>query len=183
MLVRVVSSQLLADLSCAWRALKQTTVQHDGGGHALAVVIDDGHEHRGLGKAADPLHLGQVLVREVEAVDTGSVEGAIAPVCLVAGDHAFATARVAREGEAAEGIVGGQDAHADERRRDRDEAGGMAARVGDAPARGDGAALPQRELGKAVDPPVGGAMCRRGVDDTDVGVLNERDRLACSFVG
>ena len=86
-------------------------------------------------------------------VEAGSVEGVVAPVLLVAGDHTLAPARVTREGEAAEGIVGGQDTHADERRCDRDEAGGMAARVGDAPARGDGATLPQREFGKAVDPP------------------------------
>ena len=99
------------------------------------------------------------------------------------GNHPLAAARVARERITGERVVGGHEACLYEGRRGGDEARGVAARVGDALARGDGGALALRELGEAVGPVGGRAVRRGGVDDAGVGVLHETHGLAGRVVG
>ena len=59
----------------------------------------------------------------------------------------------------------------------------MAARVGDALARGDGGTLVGGQLGEAVGPVGRGAVRSRRIDDAHVGVVHERDRFARGVVG
>jgi len=149
---------------------------------AVGDWAEDGQELGGACKACDLLHLGQVLVREREAVDSRRIKGRGAVLGLVASNHFLAAARVSRKRIAGDGVIGRHDAHAHERGRGGDETRGMAARIGDALACGDGRALPGGELGKAIGPALGGAMGRRGVDDAGLGVLYERDCLDGTLV-
>jgi hypothetical protein len=136
---------------------------------------DDGIENGGLGEAGVHAHLGEVLVHEGEGVGAGALKGGGAWRGLVVGDHFFAAAAVAGEGEAGDGVVGGEKAALDKGADGEGEGGGVAAGVGDALGGADGGAEGGAELGHAVGPALGDAVRGGGVDDAGAGVRDQGD--------
>ena len=182
-LVRVVRLERGMDVRSRGIAGQRGVLQHDGGRHALVVVIDHRQEDGSLCKTAVHLHLGKVLVREREAVDAGCIEHGRAVRILIGCNHLLASAGIAREREARERVVRRHDARLHERGRNGDEARGVAAGVGDALRRCDRLTLTRAQLGEAVGPARCGAVGGGGVDDAHVGVLDKQYRLACTVVG
>ena len=117
-----------------------------------------------------------------KAVHTGRTERAVAVGGLVLGDHAVAAAGVAGQRETAEQRVGMDQSVLNQRRDQRDEAGSMAARVGDTLGIPDQEALAV-QLGQTVDPIVVGTMGGGTVDDDGIGAFDHFDCLPCRVIG
>ena len=133
-----------------------------------------------MGKAGVTLHLGRVLVRQRQAIDAIAGVGAAA---LELGDHRLAAARIARRRVEAERPVDGNQPGAYQRRDQRQESGGVAARVRHPPRLGDPPRLVGRQFGEAIGPAVGDAVSGGGVDDPGPVVVDQRHRLAGGVVG
>ena len=110
-------------------AARQRQVQRHQHLHAAVVVTHHRHEHGGVGKAADLLHLGQMLMGKAQTVALGCIQLAVrrAVGTLVLGDHLFAAAGVAGDAGAAEGILCRDKAQLHQRAGNADKAAGIAA--------------------------------------------------------
>ena len=97
--------------------------------HAAVVVAHHRHEHRRVRKAADLLHLRQVLVAKTQAVALGRIQLAVrrAVGAFVVRDHLFAAAGVAGDAGAAEGVALRHQPQLHQRAGNADKAAGIAA--------------------------------------------------------
>ena len=95
--------------------------------HTAVEVRHDGGEDGRSVQPGDVLHLRKMLVALRETVLTGAVQVGGAIAALVLGDHLPASAGIARQGEAGEKRVPGDQPAAHQRRNQRDEPAGMAA--------------------------------------------------------
>ena len=123
----------------------------DGHFHAAVEVGDDRAENRGCIQSADGGHFRQVLVGLGDTVLARRVQKRIARFAFVVRDHLFAAAGIACDGEACQFGVCGNIFRLDERRDERDETAGMAARIRDAAGGGDFFTL-AGQFGEAVGP-------------------------------
>mmetsp|Transcript_43481 Transcript_43481/g.114263 ORF Transcript_43481/g.114263 Transcript_43481/m.114263 type:complete len:370 (+) Transcript_43481:294-1403(+) len=155
----------------------------------VAVVVDGyGHDHP-LGKGADGwqedgrpfearvhAHLRQMLVIQVEAIRP---PGLVRIRTLEDADERLAATRVAGYGTGHKRRRRLQHSGIDERCSHRNEARGVAARVGDALGRRDALALLRAQLGKPVRPVWVGAMRSARIDQHGpiVVCLDERSGL------
>ncbi len=105
------------------------------------------------------LHLGPMLVRHIIAISTEGWR----PFGLEPLDQLLATARIPAHCVDGIGPVGGEQPCAHQRCDQREEAGGIAARIAD-PTR-LGHTLAPDQLGKAVAPARGGAVRGGSVDN------------------
>ena len=121
-----------------------------------------------MGETGVLLHLRHVLVRELEPVDSERLDAGL----LVDGDQLLAAAGIARDAKHDGGRIGAHDAGVDQRPQQRDGAGRVAARIGDAVGVEQLLALVLGQLRKAVGPAVGHAIRRRGVDHDRVGIAD-----------
>lgn len=129
-------------------------------------------------------HLGHMLVREVEAIVAERGAGVIRRVrILELGDHRLAAARIARDRVDGQRMVVRHQACADQRADEREEAGGIAARIGNSRRLGDLGRLAGLQFGKAIGPAIGHAMRARGVDHADLGGPDHLHRLARGVIG
>ena len=97
--------------------------------HPAVVITHHRHEHRRVRKAADLLHLRQVLVAKAQAVALGCIQLAVrrAVGAFVVRDHLFAAAGVAGDASAAEGVALRHQPQLQQRAGNADKAAGIAA--------------------------------------------------------
>ena len=107
----------------------QLEVQRNEDLHPAVIIAHHRHKGRGVGEAADLLHLGQMLMGEAQAVALGRIQLAVSRTvgALVLGDHLLAAAGVSRNAGAAERIVRRGQPQLHQRPRDADKAAGIAA--------------------------------------------------------
>ena len=91
-------------------------MEHQGGGHALVVIVHHGVEHRRELQSGDLLHFRQMLVPQIQAVDPGGVKLRIPGIILILGDHLLPAAGVAGEGIDRDRIPSWQDPQLYQRR-------------------------------------------------------------------
>ena len=110
-------------------AARQRQIQRHQHLHAAVVIAHHGHEHGGVGKAADLLHFRQMLMGKAQTVALGCIQLAVrrAISALVLGDHLFAAAGVAGDAGTAEGILCRCKAQLHQRAGNADKAAGIAA--------------------------------------------------------
>ena len=124
-----------------------------------------------------------MLVRKVEAIEAEGVTCALGWESLELLDQAFAAAGVAGDGVDGDGHGGVHEPRCNQWRHQADEAGGIAAGVGDALRALDQHAVSVGHFGEAVDPVRINAVRGRGVDDDGVGVGDELHRFLRCIVG
>jgi len=128
--------------------------------HALPEIADRRHEQRARGQRRPFDDLGHVLVLEAEAVFLEQRR----LVGLVGLDHLPPAAGIAGDRVDRQREVGRDQTCVDQRAKNRNGAGGVAAGIGDLAGALDGVALPRCELRKSVCPAVGHAMRGGGVE-------------------
>ena len=134
--------------------------------HALAEIADRGNEDGPARQARVAGDLGQVLVRQTQAVDLKQGRGA----GLIGLDHAAPATGVTTHSRQAQRKVWRNQARVHQRADQRDGAGGVATGVGDAACGLHGGLLAGGQFGKAKDPAGGGAVRGRGVNDLGAGL-------------
>jgi hypothetical protein len=124
------------------------------------------------------LHLGQMLVRQAEAIDARHrlrVTGRRR--VLEFRDHAFAAAGIAGEAIHGDGELRRQKTGAYQRAHQRQKAGGPAARIAHPLGRCDAVIAIGFQFGEAVGPTRRHAMGAGGVDHPHIGIVDQRHGL------
>ena len=181
--ILVVGGEVGVEFFRARFGLQQLGGEEEFDGEAAVDGADDRREERGVGEAGDLLHFGEVLVVEAEGVVARGFEFVRGVGVFVLGDHFFAAAGVAGEGEAGEEGIGGEDAGRDEGVDGKEEGGGVAAGVGDACGVVDLLPVCGGEFREAVGPRWVGAEGGAGVDDFGVRIVDHRDGFFGGDVG
>src|SRR5579859_8008499 len=147
--------------------------------HALRIAADRRLEDRRMLQAAMRLHLGDVLVTKRKSINAiGYLGEARGRLVLELLDHPAPAAGVSRDGIDRERPARRQHPGVRQRPHQADEAGRIAAGIGDAFCAFDRGALRPRHLGEAVGPAISRPVGRGGIDHTRPVVLDEADRLA-----
>ena len=131
-------------------------MQRDGIDHALRVIRDRGHENGPTCQASIFLHLRDMLVFQAQAVKL-KIRGGTR---LISRDHGFAAAGIAGHRIHCNGKIRRHDASINQGAQHQNGAGRVAAGVGNARCRGNGARLIGREFRQPINPiginPIGG---------------------------
>ncbi len=147
--------------------------------HALGKVAHRWGE-QGAALQAAPMHdFGDMLVRQAQGVHfvRRGLTG------LVGLNHGAAAAGVAADRRQAHRGLRRQQTRVNQRAQQRNGPRGVAAWVAHPLRLGDGLGLSGAQLGKTIHPPLGGAMCRGGVDHPGGGLPLIAQRLHLGHAG
>ena len=164
------------------RAVQLLAEQRNRHLHPGVVICHNRRENRRVGQTRNLLHFGQVLVRLRQTVGAGRIEVRRAGVRLVLGDHLLAAAAVPGQGEAGKQRIRRNQPRGDQRRGERNEPAGVAARHGDVLPGGDGIPMLLGHFREAVRPAGGNAVRRRGIKNARIAAFCQRDGFSCSSV-
>ena len=147
----------------------QLEVQRNEDLHSAVIIAHHRHKGRGVGEAADLLHLRQMLMSEAQTVALGRIQLAVSRTvgALVLGYHLLAAAGVARNAGAAERIVRRSLPQLHQRPHDADKPAGIAAGHRHAAGIFDFFLLAP-EFREAVDPVGIRAESRRSIQHLDI---------------